>query len=400
MTAVEFDPFSETYFNDPTEIYRRLRDEAPLYYNENYDFYALSRFDDVVQASRDTATFTSTHGLTYDMLSDPDFDIANQLSMIMMDPPDHTRYRRLVARAFSPRYIDEREPMVRELMAEYLDPLMDRDEFDLVEDFTGPFPVEVICAILGIPKADRQAIRHNTDISLTRESGSGGRGEAQMNAAIANGMYFYQFIADKRNHLGDDMCSALITAEIETETGEKATLSDVDIAGFLTLLASAGSETVTKAVANAGVLFHRWPGEWAKIKADPSKIPSSVEEILRYLAPSQYQGRFSLRDSTWYGETLPAGKPVFLITGSANRDPREYPDPDRFDVERVQKMPLTFGHGIHVCIGAALARLEIRSAIDEIRVRWPSYSVDESRCTRVHMSNVAGYSSVPMHVGS
>ena len=397
MTNVEFDPFSETYFNDPTEMYRGLRDHAPLYYSEKYDFYALSRYDDVVQASRDTTTFTSTHGLTYDMLSDPDYEIGNQLSMIMMDPPDHTRYRRLVARAFSPRYIEEREPMVRELMAEYLDPLMDRSEFDLVHDFTGPFPVEVICAILGIPKADRQAIRHNTDISLTRESGSGGMGQAQMDAAVATGMYFYQFIADKRNHLADDMCSALITAEIETESGEKATLSDVDIAGFLTLLAAAGSETVTKAVANAGVLFHRWPGEWDKIKADPSKIPNAVEEVLRYWAPSQYQGRFSTRDTTWYDQTLPAGKPVFLITGSANHDPREYDDPERFAVDRAQKMGITFGHGIHACIGAALARLEIRVAIDELRVRWPNYRVDESRCERVHMSNVAGYSSVPLH---
>jgi cytochrome P450 len=399
MTSVEFDPFSDAYFNDPTEMYRGLRDHAPLYYSEKYDFYALSRYDDVVAASRDTTTFTSTHGLTYDSLSDPDFDVEAQMSMIMMDPPNHTRYRRLVARAFSPRYIEEREPMVRALMAEYLDPLMDRSEFDLVHDFTGPFPVEVICAILGIPKADRQAIRHNTDISLTREAGSGGMGQAQMDAAIASGMYFYQFIADKRNHLADDMCSALITAEIETETGEKATLSDVDIAGFLTLLAAAGSETVTKAVANAGVLFHRWPGEWDKIKADPSKISNSVEEVLRYWAPSQYQGRFSKQETVWYDQTLPAGKPVFLITGSANRDPREFENPDQFDVDRVQKMGITFGHGIHVCIGAALARLEIRSAIDELRVRWPHYSVDESRCERVHMSNVAGYSSVPFHTG-
>jgi cytochrome P450 len=397
MDKVDFDPFSRDFFDDPTETYARLRDEAPCFHSEKWDFYALSRYDDLVAASRDTKTFTSTHGLTYEQLSDPTFDVRLTQSMIMMDPPDHTRYRRLVSRSFSPRSIDDREPLVRRTMATYLEPLMDRDEFDLVGDYCGPFPVEVICAILGVPAADRQMIRHQTDTMLSREEGSAVGGQAQAEAAINQAVYFLQLVADKRKRPGHDMCSELIAAQIELDDGTIGALTDHEVASFMTLLGAAGSETVTKAVGSAAVLFHRNPAEWAKVVASSAAIPGAVEEVLRYWAPSQYQGRLTTVDTTWHGVTIPAGKPVFLLTGAANHDPRHYEQPDVFDIERPAGMPIAFGHGIHRCVGEALARLEIRVAIDELRTRWPKLRVDESGLERVQMSNVAGYSKVPVH---
>jgi cytochrome P450 len=395
MSNVVFDPFSRDFFDDPSETYRRLLAEAPCYHSEQWDFYALSRFADVTAASRDPRTFTSTHGLTYEQLTDPTFDVAGNRSLIMMDPPEHTRYRRLVGRAFSPRSIDEREPLVRSLMHGYLDQLMDADSFDLVEDYCGPFPAEVISAILGVPEADRQMIRHTTDMMLYREEGSAGMSDAQIEAAIQQGVYFMEFVADKRKHPGNDMCSELLEARLETEDGEWVSLTDHEVAGFCSLLGAAGAETVTKAVGSAAVLFNRHRDEWDKLVNDPAKIPNAVEEVLRYWAPSQYQGRLSAQASTWHGVTIPEGKPVFLLTGAANHDPAQFEDPDRFDIDRVQQMPISLGHGIHMCLGAALARLECRVALDEIRTRWPNFGVDESGLERVQMSNVAGYSKVP-----
>jgi len=395
MPTVEFDPFSREYFEDPTEMYADLRANAPCYHSDKYDFYAFSRFDDCVAVHRDTTNFTSTHGLMYEQLSDPDYDMSFN-SMIMMDPPEHNRYRKLVSRSFTPRAMQRYDRLIREQIGKHLDRLMDEEEFDLVQDFSGPFPVEIICAILGVPEADWQMIRHQTDTILHREEGEALGGPAQAKAAIEQAVYFIEFARDKRSHLGDDLTSTLIEAEVETESGETGALTDEDIAGFCSLIGAAGSETVTKAVANAGVLFHRNPSEWQKLKADPSKATAAVEEVLRYWAPSQYQGRLSVNDTEWHGVTVKAGKPVFILTGAANHDEREFgSDATVFDIDREQRLAISLGHGIHTCLGAALARMECAVAIDEIRQRWPNYEIDESRCERVQMSNVAGFSNVP-----
>ena len=394
--SVEFDPFSRDFFDDPYDTYAALRDHAPCYYSEQYDFYALSRFDDVVAGHRDYATFTSTHGQTYEQLSSgkpPDMG-----SIISMDPPEHTRYRKLVSRSFTPRSIGDYESLVREIISGYLDPLMGRRQFDILEEFAAPFPVEIISTILGVPSEDRQQIRHWTDAMLHREEGSAMSGAAAAEAGMAQGMYLFQLSQQKRAEPDDDMLSALIEAEVETEDGGRTQLDDAEIAGFGTLLAAAGSETVTKLVGNAVVLFHRNPDQWAKVLDDPAVIANAVEEILRYWAPSQYQGRYSVVDSEWHGVTIPKHKPVFLITGAANRDPRRYDDPDKFDITREPGLAVGLGHGLHVCLGAALARLESRVAIEEIARRWPAFEVQESGLRRVQMSNVAGYSSVPITV--
>lgn len=388
MTAVhDFDPYSDVFFDDPYELYRWMRDDAPVYRNEHYGFYALSRYDDVLAAHRDWQTFTSTHGITIDMLTAPNAVDMAAGSIIFMDPPDHDRLRGLVSRVFTPKAVAGLEPMIRRLVGHALDALSG-SEFDLVADFSAPFPVEVISEILGVPEADRQQIRHWTDALLHREPGNPKPTQAGMEAMLHQVGYLHALAGEKRRHPTDDMFSRLI------ETG----LSDEEVAGFGGLLAAAGSETVTKLIGSGVVLFARNPAEWAKVCADRSLLVPAMEEILRYWAPSQYQGRWSTAETTWHGVTIPAHEPVLLVTGAANRDERAYPDPDRFDVTRPLKLNVGFGHGIHTCLGAALARLESRIAFDEIATRWPDYSVDEAGCRRVHMSNVAGYSNVPVRV--
>jgi cytochrome P450 len=278
---------------------------------------------------------------------------------------------------------------VRTLVTKHLDPLVGEPAFDLTADFAGPFPVEVICEILGVPDGDRQQIRHWVDDMLHREPGDPEPTQAGMEAGLNTILYVLDLAAEKRRNPTPDMLSGLVDAG----------LSDEEIAGFGVLVAGAGSETVTKLVGGGVVLFDRNPGEWAKVLADPSgALPGAVEEILRFWAPSQYQGRRSTEASEWHGVTIPADEPVLLLTGAANRDPRAYEDPDRFDIGRPMKLSVGFGHGIHSCLGAALARLESRVAFEEIAKRWPEYSVNEDGLRRVQMSNVAGYSNVPVTI--
>ncbi len=394
---VEFDPFSSVFFDDPYPTYRRLRDEAPVYRNDKYGFVALSRYADVVAAHRDWETYSSTRGVDLITLASG-VPPSEPLSMIMMDPPAHHRMRTLVNRVFTPRAVAELEPMARAVIGSYFDSLEDRNEFDAVADLAGPFPVEVISSMLGIPAADRQRIRHQVDQMLHREPGEIGVNRKSMEAAHEFGAYLYGLVVDKRANPSDDLLSRLCAVEAERDDGEKSALDDVEITGFAALLAAAGSETVTKLVGNAVVLFARNPDEWRKVLDDRSRIPNAVEEVLRYLPPSQYQGRFSIRESELHGVAIPADVPVLLLTGAATRDEREFDEPDRFDIDRTPGMALGFGHGIHTCLGAALARLESRIALEEWAVRWPEYEVDEDGLGRVHMANVAGYSNVPVSV--
>ena len=392
---MEFNPFSPDFFDDPYETYRWMRDEAPAYESTRYGFWALSRYEDVLAAHRDWKTFSSEHGLTIDQLTDPDSPVRGT-SIIMMDPPEHDRMRKLVSRVFTPRAVSNLEAMIRGTITRFLEPLRDRDEFDLVADFAAPFPVEVISTMLGVPPDDRQQIRIWTDELLHREPDQPGVTQAGMEAALLQVGYFLELIAEKRRHPGDDMITRLAEVEALDDDGATFRLTSGEIAGFAGLLAAAGSETVTKLLGNGVVLFHRHPDQWRALLDDPAKGPGAVEEVLRYWAPSQYQGRFSHAESTWHGTTIPEGVPVLLITGAANRDERAYDDPDTFDIERPAILPLGLGHGLHACLGAALARLESRVAFEEIGARWPRYAVEEDGLRRVHMSNVAGFSNVPV----
>jgi len=399
-TTPRFDPFSDEYFDDPYDLYRRMRDEAPVSFNDAYGFWALFRYDDVRAAHLDWQTFTSTHGVDLATLStDPEVVRLYGL-MIMMDPPEHERARALVGRVFTPRAVQALEPMVAEVIESTLAPFDDARTFDAVADFSGPFPVEIICRMLGVPAGERQQIRHWLDLSLERRPGDPGPTPEGIEASIASWSYFLDLTREKRKRPGDDMISRLIQAEVERADGQTTRLDDEEIAGFIALLGGAGAETVTKLVANAVVLFDRHPDQYANLVADPGLIPGAVEEVLRFLPPSQYQGRFSVRDSVVGGVTVPAGHPVLLVTGSATRDERSFERADLFDIERPPTQALGFGFGIHTCLGAALARMESRMAIEALARRWPDLVVDQAGCRRVQMSNVAGYSRVPVHRSS
>ncbi|HEY2429191.1 MAG TPA: cytochrome P450, partial [Acidimicrobiales bacterium] len=312
QSPVEFDPFSSVFFDDPYEMYGRLRDEAPVYYSERYRFWALSRWDDVVTAHREWQTFSSTFGVDLSTLRKG--QQAAFESIIMMDPPKHDRLRALVSRVFTPRAVTALEPMIREVITGYLDTLAGRESFDAVAEFSGPFPVEIICRMLGVPEPDRQQIRHWLDIGLHREPGQVDPTPEGVAAGVASGTYYYHLVAEKRAHPTDDMLSRLTQVEVDRGDGHLTRLDDVEIAGFAGLLGGAGAETVTKLVGNAVVLFARHPNQWQKVLDDPARIAPAVEEILRYYPPSQYQGRYSVRDMTLHGVTIPAGYPVLLVT--------------------------------------------------------------------------------------
>jgi cytochrome P450 len=396
-TPVEFDPFSDEYFDDPTEVYRRLRDEAPVFFSEKYGFYALSRFADVVSAHRDLGAFTSTHGIELFTLSTktPE-EVASYRQIIMMDPPEHDVMRALVSRVFTPRAMVALEPMIREVIAGFLDELGDPTDFDAVADFSALFPVEVISRMLGVPDGERQQIRHWLDASLHREAGQTEPSPANDESIMAMGMYFYELAKDKRKSPADDMLSRLAQVTVDRGDGTQTGLDDAEIAGFATLIGGAGAETVTKLIGNAVVLFAHHRDQWQKVLDDRDKIPGAVEEILRYHPPSQYQGRYSIASRDFDGGTIPEGYPVLLLTGAATRDPRAFDRADDFDIERTQNVAIGFGHGVHSCLGAALARAESRIAIDELATRCPHFEIDEAGLKRVHMSNVAGYSNVPV----
>lgn len=393
---VEFDPYSNVFFDSPFDTYRRMRDEAPVYYNQKYDFYALTRYDDVSAAYKDTATYSSAHGASLDQVKSDDMNVRDLKLIILMDPPEHERMRKLVSRAFTPRAIASLEPMVRAQISQAISAL-NPASFDAVADFSALFPVEVITAMLGVPAGDRQQLRKWIDAGLEREPGSMELSQANMDAILQTGAYYYELIQQRRAHPQDDMISRLIEVEID-EGGASRNLDDIEIAGFASMLGAAGAETVTKLVGNAVVVFADHPDQWQLLQRDRTKIVAAVEELLRFEGPSQYNVRYTLREATLHDTTIPAGSAVLLINGSANRDERVFPDPDRFDIDRQRKLVynIGFGYGIHSCLGAALAHLESRIALEMLLDLIPRFDIDRSGLRRVHMSNVAGWSNVPV----
>ncbi|CAN5688710.1 cytochrome P450 [soil metagenome] len=392
-----FDPFSDDFFNGPYETYRRMRDEAPVYYNARYDFYALTRHADVAAAFKDFASYSSNRGV--DLAQVRKGQVTEHGSIIAMDPPDHRHMRSLLNKVFTPRAIQAQRAMVTDLIEKYLS-AVDPDGFDFVQDFSALFPVEVITTMQGVPPGDGQQVRLWIDDLLHRDSGQVEMSEAGLKSAVDMAIYYFKLVKKRRGELGDDLLSKLITAEIERDNGEMEPLSNIEITEFATLLGGAGAETVTKLLGNAAVVFGQNPDQWQKLHDDRSKIPFAVEELLRYEAPAQYNVRCALREITLHGVTIPEGKPVFLVGGSANRDPQAWTDPDTFDVDRdrTQAQNLGLGYGIHSCLGAALARMESVIALDKMLDFMPRFEVDWTGCKRVNMQNVAGWSSVPVRV--
>jgi cytochrome P450 len=394
---VEFDPFSDDFYNAPWETYRRMRDEAPVYYSEQYDFYAITRHEDVLAAYRDTETFSSARGIDLGMVltgTAPPVPL-----VILMDPPEHRTMRSLVNRVFTPKAVEKLEPMVRETITKFLSQV-DPAGFDLVQDFSALFPVEIITTMLGVRPEHRQQIRIWIDKSLEREPGSIHMTQEGMEAGIAGGVFYFELIQERRAQPKDDMISALIAARVPKDDGSELALDDAEIAGFCSLLGGAGAETVTKLIGNAAVVFAENPEVWERLKADRSLIPQAVEELLRYEAPAQYMVRWTEREITLHGVTIPKGKAVMIVPAAANRDERAFPEPDKFDLDRPagQAVNCGFGYGIHSCLGAALARMESRIALDMLLDFMPDYEVVREGLARVSMTNVSGWHNVPVKV--
>lgn len=390
--GIEYDPYSYEIDADPYPVYRRLRDEAPVYHNERLDFWALSRFADVERASMDSATYSSARGTVLELM---DNEISGDL-IIFMDPPAQTRLRNLVSKAFTPRRVAALEPEVRRITIGHLAPLIERGGGDVVEEFTARLPMDVISALLGIPAGDRDSVRGWSNAMLHRESGCPEPPASALHAQVRMWEYISALVAERRGVPCDDLISALCEAELRDESGSGQRLDDNAIATFTLLLAAAGNETVTKLLASTVYWLWRCPEQRRILIDEPALVANAIEEMLRFDPPSHYQGRFLTRDVSLHGVTMPAGARVALLTGSTGRDERVFADPDVFDVRRKVDRHLAFGHGWHICLGASLARLESRIAIEEFVRAFPDYEIDESGIGRVHTSNVRGFSALPL----
>jgi cytochrome P450 len=401
-TAPYYDPYDAAIDTDPYPVWRRLRDEAPLYYNEQHDFYALSRFADVHAASLDWQAYSSARGTVLELIdtnglradtaeSDPSFGM-----MIFMDPPRHDELRRLVNRAFTPRRVGALDVRIRELCAEFLEPQRAGAGFDYVEDFAAKIPTMVIGALLGVPKQDQDQLRRWGDLMLRLETGT--VSAQKMEAIERFGAYMQAMVEDRRHSPRDDMMSDLLAAEITRDDGSRRKLDHREVMAFVTLLEIAGSETTARLLGWASVLLARHPEQRAKLVANRTLVPNAVEELLRYEPPSPIQARFTTHAAEWHGHVVPAHSKLALLTGSAGRDEREYAEPERFDVERTLDRHVTFGYGVHYCLGASLARLEAEVVIEETLERFPAWHIDEREIEFVRTSTVRGPSRVPIHL--
>jgi cytochrome P450 len=400
MTAVDteplaWDPLNEKYKVDPHVIWKRLRDEAPLYYNEDLDFYAVSRFADVDGFSRDPKTFVSSHGTVLEMITADKVDME---IMIFMDPPEHTRYRRLVSKAFTPRRMALLEEDIRALCIRLLDGLEGRDSFDYVQDFGARVPAYVIAALLGVDPADRDMFRGWIDDSFHLDPDSGMQNDVTAEAMGKMMGYVAEVLTDRKKNPRDDMFTDLLTMEITEDDGVVRRLTLDQAVNFALLIGSAGTETVARLLGWAAFTLDNNPDQRTELANDFGLIPNAIEELLRYEAPSPVQSRWSTADVEVHGQTIPTHSKVVMITGSAGRDERAFPDADRFDIHRKIDHHVSFGYGIHFCLGAALARTEARIALEETFKRYPSWSVNRDQAVPLYTSTVRGYSKLPISV--
>ena len=387
---VHFDPFDYEFHEDPYPTYRALREEAPIYWNEEIGFWAFSRHADVLAGFKDWEHFTNTGGISLEV-GQLSADSTAVLSVLAMDPPRHDRIRALVSKGFTPRRVADLESSIRALAVRYLERVREVGHCDFVADFAGRLPMDVVSEMLGVPPSDRDELRGWSDTILHREEGMRGVPAEGIAASGKLLHYFVKVLAERRRQPGDDLASALCAAEID---GEK--LSDKDIIGFLYLLIIAGNETTTKLLANAVYWLQKHAAVRKELSEHHALVPLWVEETLRYDNSTQLMARSVTDDFVYQGHALARGQKVLLLIGSANRDERVFPSPDAFDIHRDTSAHLSFGRGTHFCLGAALARLEARVALEEVLRRIPDYEIDEARAVRVHSTNVRGFAALPM----
>jgi len=388
-----YDPYDFDIDADPYPVFRRLRDEMPLYYNENLDFYAVSRFSDVESCSIDWQTFISGRGTVLEIIRSG--MVAPRGMFIFEDPPLHNLHRRLMARVFTSRRVSILETRMREYCSAALDPFVGRGGFDFVRDLGADLPMRVISDMLGIPDEDQVTVRDFFDDGLRIEEGVA-PSERDVMTRSADTSHFAEYIAYRRHHPSDDLMTDLIETVFVDENEVERHLDEEEILNYAMLLAGAGNETTTRLIGWTGYLLGEHPDQRRQLVADPGLVPGAIEEILRYEAPSPVQARYVSRPVEIHGTTVPEGAVLLLLNAAANRDERQFDDPERFDVRRAIDHHVTFGYGVHFCMGAALARLEGRVALEEVLARFPDWEVDHAGAERVHTSTVRGWHRLPV----
>lgn len=392
MTLPIYDPYAPENVVDPYPMFKRLRDEAPVYYNAERNFYALSRYDDVCMAHRDVKRFSSAGGVTIEGKE------AGLPLLILRDPPDHSWHKALVTKVFTPSRMAGLEDFIRKTAVDLLEAINGKEEVDFVHDFTVELPLGVICEMIDIPRELRRAVHERANAAVIR--GENHDEAATRAASIEQLQTFLGLLAERRANPREDVITLLMNTEVKDESGGTRQLNDIEIATHFVELATAGHETVAKAIANGMIALHNFPDQRERLIADPSLIPAAVEELLRFDAPSQLQGRTTTEDVTLHGVTIPAGSKTMLLTGSAMRDERAFAEPDVLDVSRdLDQRSVYFGYGIHKCLGIHLARIEIRVALEELLRRYPTYEVDPARSQRSAMSNLRGVTNLQMRPG-
>ncbi|MBV9318992.1 MAG: cytochrome P450 [Mycobacterium sp.] len=388
---VYYDPYNVELNADPYTMFRRLREEAPLYYNHDHDFYALSRFADVDGALVDHQTFSSARGAILELIK-CNIEMPPGV-LIFEDPPVHDIHRKLLARMFTPRKISQLESKIREFCAGCLDSLVDADRFDFVADLGAQMPMRVIGMLLGIPEGDQEAIRDRSNATMRTEVG---KPMTIASEGLDTGEVFSRYIDWRAEHPSDDIMTELLHIEFEDETGTIRRLTRDELLIYVNVVAGAGNETTTRLIGWTGKVLAEHPDQRRQLVEDKSLIPRAIEELLRYEPPAPHVARYVTRDVEYYGQTVPEGSVMMMLIGAANRDHRHFPpDGDVFDIHRDVRQHLTFSVGTHYCLGSALARLEGRIALEEILKRFPEWDIDLINATLSPTSTVRGWESMP-----
>lgn len=391
---VYYDPFDFAIDDDPYPSWKRLRDEAPLYFNEKYGFYALSRYADVARELPNWETYRSGKGTVLDIILN---GIEVPPGVILFeDPPLHDLHRRLLSRVFTPRRMEAIEPLVRQYCTRVLHPLVGSKGFDFIADIGVWVPMRTIGYLLGIPEADQAAIRNNTDGLIALKDGT--PSEVPADAFEQSYQMLVDYIDWRAEHPSDDLMTQLLNAQIEEADGTRRQLTRTEVLTYTSTIAGAGAETTTRLIGFIGQLLAEHPDQRRQVVDDPSLIPGAIEEVLRYEAPSPVQARYVARDAEHYGRTVPEGSVMLLLNGSANSDDRRFADPDRFDIHR-HPVHLSFGQGLHFCLGSALARMEARVVLDEIVKRWSEWDIDYGNAAKAHTASVRGWARLPVLTG-
>ena len=394
-SPIRYDPYDFEIDADPHPVWKRMRDEAPLYRNDEYDFWALSRYEDVAAGLVDWERYSSAKGSVLELIRSG-VEIPPG-SILFEDPPMHDAHRALLARLFTPRRIAEIEPQVRAYCERTLDPLVGGDRIDFIAHLGSQMPMRVIGMLLGIPEEDQEEIRDQIDAGLSLEEGDASSSSLDDGITFRSDR-FAEYIEWRRKNPSDDLMTELLNARIVDDEGVERTLRDGELLSYIGLLAGAGNETTTRLIGWTGFLLDRFPDQRRRIVEDRSLVPNAIEEILRYEAPSPVQARSVMQDVELHGTTVSEGSILLLLNGAANRDEREFDAPDELDVTRKNIRHLSFGLGIHFCLGASLARLEGCVALEEVLKRWPEWEVDHDAAVMARTSTVRGWKTLPAAV--